>query len=165
MLFLTNNNGMKGITTGCLLIGIALLVSCSTAVDAPGPDEGLVLVYVEEIHKPVQAPDILLDIEGWENPLRFKVRSPAGSVKIGSPGTFTASGWSASGDVLLSGGESFDFTVTNGGVTLLPYKVMLVGKTQMEIRPLSDLDLEFARSRFAKHPDFGILQITYPDVP
>lgn len=156
---------MKHITTGCLFICIALFASCSTSVEAPGPDEGLVLIYVEEIHKPVQAPRVMLHISGMESPLGFKVRSPAASARFDLAGSYGADSWSAADDVLLNGGEAFEFSVEQGGVTLLPYKVMLVGKKQVEIRRMTDLDIQFAEGQFAMHPDFRDLQITYPDSP
>ncbi len=122
------------------------------------------MVYVEEIHKPVGTPQVELYLEGVEKPLTFAVKAPAAIAVIEAPGRLIASSWSAKGNTVVNGPESFEFTTTDSAMTLLPYKITLVSKSQIEIRALTALDLEYARGQFASHEEYKDMPIIYPEI-
>lgn len=163
MHLVSDNHTMKRIVIGCLIIGFAALFSCSSTAELTKEGESLVLVYVEEIHKPVIAPEILLHVEGMDKPLRFSVKAPAATAAMPATERALTTGWSAKGKATVDAPGNFEFSVVEGAVTLLPYKITLVSSSQVEIRELTELDIEYARGQFAMNEDLQNLEIVYPE--
>lgn len=154
---------MKRIYTILIVFSVLALFSCSTAIYKLESNESGLIFYVEEINKPINKPSVNLHIEGMDKPLRLKLKAPAATVIIPPADILHISDWTAADGVTISGTESFDIEAPAGRISLVPYKIKIIGKKQLVVEHLTALDLEFAKSRFAKNPKLAGLDINYPD--
>ncbi|RKX76259.1 MAG: hypothetical protein DRZ90_16415 [Spirochaetes bacterium] len=146
------------------VIVFSTLMSCSSIDVQPEADESVLVFYVEEFHKPINKPQIKLLVEGLENPLKLDLKAPAAVVHLTSAEHLHAIGWVTGNDITLNGVDNFDFTAPAGEITLAPIKIQVVNKSQVEVKLLTPLDLEYAKSRFTKYQDFAGLEINYPEI-
>ena len=147
-----------------IVIVFSVLMSCSSLIDQPEADESILVFYVEEFHKPINKPLIKLQVDGLENPLRLSLKAPAAVVHLVPEEHLHASGWITGNDITLNGLDNFDFTAPAGTITLAPIKIQVISKSQVEVKLLTNLDLEYAKGRFAKNQDFAGLKINYPEI-
>lgn len=155
---------MIRIYTILAIFSVFALFSCSTAMYNLESDESGLIFYVEEINKPIQKPRVNLHIEGREEPLRLKLKSPAATVIVEPAEVLHITDWTATEGITISGTETFDIEAPEGRLSLAPYKIMIVGKRQIVIEHLTALDMDFAKSRFTKNPKLADLDINYPDL-
>lgn len=155
---------MTRIYTILAAYSVVVLFSCSTAIYDLEPDEVGLIFYVEEINKPIRNPVLKLHFEGMENPIRLPLKTPASTAIIHSTENLHVTGLTASGGVSVSGTEMFEIKAPAGRITLVPYKIMITGKSQLVIESLSALDLEYAKSSFAKNEDLAGVDIYYSDL-
>jgi hypothetical protein len=156
---------MKRISLALIVIGISTFFSCSTGNIQPEADEAVVFFYVEEFHKAIDKLVVELIVDGRETPLKLELKAPAAVVHIPPGENLHASGWiSEKNDTILNGPESFNFNATAGEISLAPVKIQVINKSQVEVKLLSELDLEYAKGRFEQNHDFAGLQINYPEI-
>ena len=154
---------MIRIYTILAIFSVVALFSCSTPVFELESNESGLIFYVEEINKPIQPPRVDLHIEGIEKPLRLVLKAPAVTVVIPAADVLHVTEWTAAGDEEISGTDSFDIEAPAGRISLVPYKVMIVGKNELVVEQLTALDLEYAKSSIAKNPELAGLDINYPN--
>ena len=138
--------------------------SCSSMNSQPEIDKSILVFYVEEFHKPISKPKVNLHIAGLEKPLRLALKAPAAVVRTIPAEVLNATGWTAAKGMTISGQDSFEFTAPAGKISLAPYKIQIISKSQIVVKPLTYLDLEYAKGRFAQNEDFAELDILYPEI-
>ena len=141
-----------------------LLFSCSSLVEPPVITESLIVVYVDEFKKTVSDPYVELEIVGREEPLHFDIKAPAAVDRMAASSVVKAIGWSTNGEMTLNAPNEFEFSAPGGSAILLPWKISLVNKSRVEIRPMTALDIKYAKSQFAGNPRFAELSIDYPEI-
>lgn len=146
------------------VIVFSTLISCSSIDVQPESDESVLVFYVEEFHKPINKPQIKLQVEGLEKPLELSLKAPAVVIHLTPAEHLYANGWITGKDITLNSVDSFDFSAPAGEITLVPIKIQIVSKSQIEVKLLTPLDLEYAKSRFAKNNDLAGLEINYPEI-
>lgn len=144
---------------------ILALFSCSSLNLEPEDDNSILVFYVEEFHKPITKPSVYLHVEGQEQPYRLDLKTPAAAIRTTPTDEFHATGWSADKGTTLKDPGGFYINAPAGRISLAPYKIQIIGKTQIEVKPLTYLDLEYAKGRFAQNNDFDGLDILYPEIP
>lgn len=155
---------MRKISLILAITGLTALISCSSPQIHPKADEGILIFYVEEFHKPINKPVIKLQVDGLEKPLKVELKAPAAVIHMAPAESYHASGWIADKETILNGPDNFDFMAPAGMVTLAPVKIQLISKSQIEIRNLTRLDLEYAMSHFDQNPEFADLKINFPEL-
>ncbi len=146
------------------VIVFSTLMSCSSIDVHPEADESILMFYVEEFHKPINKPQIKLQVEGLENPLKLDLKAPVAVVHLAPAEHLHANGWLTGNDITLNGLDNFDFTAPAGEITLAPIKIQVISKSQVEVKLLTTLDLEYAKGRFAQNKDLVGLEINYPEI-
>ena len=140
------------------------LFSCSSVNYQPESDESVLVFYVEEFHKPITKPSANLHIAGLEKPLRLVLKAPAAVVRTIPADVLNATGWTVAKGLTISGVENFEIHAPAGKISLVPYKIQIISKSKIEVKPLTYLDLEYARGRFTQNEDFAGLEIIYPEI-
>ena len=153
---------MRNISLILIAISLSALISCSTVKVEPEADESVLIFYVEEFHKPINKPLIKLQVDGMENPLKLSLKAPAAVIHLSPAETLHAVGWVTENGITLNGLDTFDFSAPAGEITLAPIKIQVISKSQIEVKLLTQLDLDYAKGRFAQNSDFAGLQINYP---
>lgn len=155
---------MRKISLILAVASLFTLISCSSAKIHPKTDEGILIFYVEDFNKPVNKPVIRLQVDGIEKPLELKLDAPAAVVHMAPAESYHASAWVEEKEITINGLDNFDFMAPAGMVTLAPVKIQLISKSQIEVKNLSRLDLEYAMDQFAKNPKLGDLKINFPEL-
>jgi len=155
---------MKRFSLLIAAISLSILISCSSAKIQPQADESIMIFYVEEFHKPINKPRIELQVDGMGNTLKLDLKAPAAVVHLPPAEALHADGWITNKDIVLNGLDSFDFNAPAGTVTLAPIKIQVISKSQIEVKLLTRLDLEYAKGRFAQNKDFAGIEIIYPEI-
>ncbi len=143
-------------------MSIIVLFSCSSVNLQPEADESILVFYVEEFHKPINKPKVELQVEEMENTIKLALKAPSVIVSLAPAEHLHASGWISAKGTTINGLGSFDFTAPAGRITLAPIKIQIVSKSQIEVKALTPLDLQYAKGRFAQNEDFAGIRINYP---
>lgn len=148
-----------------MTLSILVLFSCSTNNYQPETDESILVFYVEEFHKPITKPKVNLHIEELEAPLRLILKAPAAVIRTSPAEIYHAVEWSpVKKDLAITEPGDFEFTAPAGKISLVPFKIQIVNSSRIEVKPLSTLDLQYAKGRFSQNKDFAGLEIIYPEI-